>query len=450
MVSAQLASGYPLGPDTTSSAKWAKKVCDVTKYGAVADGKTDLGPPLLAAFNACKSGGVVNIPLGNFAMSTWVTLAGGTAWAINLEGIIYRTGTAGGHMIFRTLPILNFIAVDPVVLSKDTAMYSMLKEYTGESNEPLFPPLDVQTTEHAYSPRLIRLVNVANFSVHDIALVDSPAFHLILDTVQNGQVYNLIIRGGNEGGLDGIDVWGFNVHIHDVEVTNKDECVTVKNPSNHMLIENIHCNWSGGCAIGSLGADTAISKITYNNMSSYTWQSNQMFMIKSNGGSGSVSDSVFSNFIGHSNAYSLDINAYWESALAPGNGVLYTGLTFSNWKGTCANGAQRAPIQLLCSSTQPCTGLNINNFAIWTDTGSYEYYKCQNAWGEGPCLVHGSAHTPYSIVTSTISSAPSGYSAPKMPNDIAAGYALTASIPIPTIPTTFFPGAVPATKRAYP
>jgi hypothetical protein len=38
----------------------------------------------------------------------------------------------------------------------------------------------------------------------------------------------MIIRGGNEGGLDGIDVWGTNIHIHDVEVTNKDECVTVK------------------------------------------------------------------------------------------------------------------------------------------------------------------------------------------------------------------------------
>lgn len=55
-----------------------------------------------------------------------------------------------------------------------------------------------------------------------------------------------------------------------------------------------------------------------------------------------------------------------------------------------------------------------------------------------------------SIVTQTVSSAPSGYSAAKMPNDLAAGYALTASIPIPTIPTTFFPGQVPATKRAYP
>lgn len=57
-----------------------------------------------------------------------------------------------------------------------------------------------------------------------------------------------------------------------------------------MLIENIHCNVSGGCAIGSLGADTAISKITYNNI--YSWQSNQMFMIKSNGGSGEFSSLV--------------------------------------------------------------------------------------------------------------------------------------------------------------
>lgn len=54
------------------------------------------------------------------------------------------------------------------------------------------------------------------------------AFHLTLDTCTNGEVYNMIVRGGNEGGLDGVDVWGTNIWVHDVEVTNKDECVTVK------------------------------------------------------------------------------------------------------------------------------------------------------------------------------------------------------------------------------
>lgn len=32
------------------------------------------------------------------------------------------------------------------------------------------------------------------------------AFHLILDSVTNGEVYNVIIRGGSEGALDGIGV----------------------------------------------------------------------------------------------------------------------------------------------------------------------------------------------------------------------------------------------------
>lgn len=151
---------------------------------------------------------------------------------------------------------------------------------------------------------------MTNFAIHDIALVDSPAFHLTLDTCNQGEVYNMIIRGGNEGGLDGIDLWGFDLWVHDVEVTNKDECVTVKSPANHILVENIYCNWSGGCAMGSLGLNTGksiyqlkvpscrdparvksprmvkkltwmsqdISKVTYNNI--YTVNSNQMFMFK--------------------------------------------------------------------------------------------------------------------------------------------------------------------------
>ena len=43
---AQLAdtTAYPIGPLTSSSNKWATKVCDITDYGAVADGESDAGP----------------------------------------------------------------------------------------------------------------------------------------------------------------------------------------------------------------------------------------------------------------------------------------------------------------------------------------------------------------------------------------------------------------------
>jgi rhamnogalacturonan hydrolase len=56
-----------------------------------------------------------------------------------------------------------------------------------------------------------------------------------------------------------------------------------------------------------------------------------MFMIKSNGGSGSVYNCQFNNFMGRTNAYTLDVNAYWtDETLAAGDGVEYYDLTFNH------------------------------------------------------------------------------------------------------------------------
>ena len=64
--------------------------------------------------------------------------------------------------------------------------------------------------------RLLRIEKTNNFSVHDIILVDAPMFHFVMSTVTNGEAYNMVIRGGDWGGLDGVDVWGTNIWIHDV------------------------------------------------------------------------------------------------------------------------------------------------------------------------------------------------------------------------------------------
>ncbi len=83
-------------------------------------------------------------------------------------------------------------------------------------------------------------------------------------------------------------------------------------------------------------------------------------MIKSNGGSGSVSNVVFENFIGHSNAYSLDVDQYWSSmSTVDGDGVSLSNMTFSNWSGTCASGTQRGPIKFACADGAPCTDMTV-------------------------------------------------------------------------------------------
>lgn len=73
-----------------------------------------------------------------------------------------------------------------------------------------------------------------------------------------------------------------------------------------------------------------ISNVIYKNI--YTYRSNQMMMIKSWGGSGHLSNVLMENFIGYSNAYSLDIDQHWSPMKqSPGAGVKLSNITFKVW-----------------------------------------------------------------------------------------------------------------------
>jgi len=192
-----------VGPTTSLASKNATKVCDITTYGAVADGTTDISTALNDAFTACKAGGVVVIPAGDFALANWVTLSGGTGWALQLDGIVYRTGTAGGNMIM-------------IEHGQDFELFSSTGKGAVQGYGYKF-----HVDGNMDGPRILRLYEMTDFSIHDIMLIDSPLFHLSLDTCDKGELYNMVVRGGNEGGLDGIDIWSTNIWVHDVEVTNK-------------------------------------------------------------------------------------------------------------------------------------------------------------------------------------------------------------------------------------
>ncbi|KAF2165562.1 glycoside hydrolase family 28 protein [Zasmidium cellare ATCC 36951] len=334
-------------------------------------------------------------------METFVKISGANGLAIQLDGIITRTGTDGSNML-------------SVKHSSDFELLSSTGNGAIQGNG-----YEYHAKGSMSGPRILRLTDVSDFSV-----------------------FNLAIRGGNSGGLDGIDVWSDNIFIHDVMVTNKDECVTVKSPASHIQVENIYCNWSGGSAIGSLSTGTNISNILYRNV--YTWKSNQMMMIKSNGGDGLVENVVFDNFIGRVNAYSLDIDQYWASQdTADRDGVQLSNITTSNWHGTEADGSERGPIKVVCADGAPCAGITISNFAMWTEAGSSQFYTCRSAYGSGFCLKDGSGSSSYDAVTTTVSAAPSGYSAATMKEDLSTAFGITASIPIPTHPASYFPDTAP-------
>ncbi|KAI0759248.1 rhamnogalacturonase [Trametes elegans] len=415
-----------VGPTSSLSSKQST-ICNVLDYGGSV-GSSDIGPAISSAFTNCvlkHSGSTLYVPAGNYQQKTWVTLKGGTKWAFRLDGFITRAATTGGNMI-------------AIQDANDFEFYSA-------NSAGGIQGLGYQARNAG--PRLIRVITSTNWSIHDLVLVDSPEFHLVIQQGSNGEVYNLAIRGGNIGGSDGVDVWGTNYWIHDVEVTNRDECVTVKSPSNNILVEQIWCNQSGGSAIGSLSDGTAIEDVVYKNI--YTNGGNQAFMIKSNLGSGYVRNVLFQNFIAVGTAYGLNVNQYWSSQ-SPGSGagVQLSNITFENWNGNVADGVKRPPVQLICADGAPCTDITLKNVNMWSQTDK-AIIKCESAYGSGlGCIKSGSSHTSYAVVTQSISRPP-GYSTPTtMSGDLSDGFPTNAAIPTPTIPTSFFPGLPQITPLA--
>ncbi|KAH7108519.1 pectin lyase fold/virulence factor [Auriculariales sp. MPI-PUGE-AT-0066] len=411
-----------VGPLTTAAQKAAIKTCNVLNYGGKADNTTDVSGPLYNAWLDCRDGGLVYIPPGNYVMDSWINLRSGNAAGVQLDGIIYRRGTDGGTMI--TIRGCN-----------DFEFFSGTSKGAIQGGGWEFLKDDL------YGPRFIRVEQTHSFSMHGFALVDSPAYYTVFDDVSDGEIYNIIMRGITVGMTDGVDLAGSNVWVHDIEITNGDECVTVKSGSSNLLIESIHCNISGGNAIGSLGTGTSISDVLYRNI--YCNQADPAYL-KTNNGSGTVKNIMWDNVIVHGGAYVLALNEGWGEDRGS-TGVQLTNLTFKNWWGYNSNNS-RAVIRLECDPDVPCTGITLSNINLWTNAAGATNVKwtCQSAFGSGACLRKTPA-TSYAYSATTVSTAPATWSTVRMPNDHSSAFPRT-KFTIPPIPTTFFPGLKPFSK----
>ncbi|KXS15208.1 glycoside hydrolase family 28 protein [Gonapodya prolifera JEL478] len=162
---------------------------------------------------------------------------------------------------------------------------------------------------------------------------------LVTDNVSNGDIYNVLIRDHDEGGLDGLAL----------------------SPLPNLLIEDVFCNQSGGKSMGSFKEGTAVENVHMRNI--YSHFSAQFLMIKTHpNGNGFVRNCRFENFKDTTTAYGLQLSQYWPSSAAgpcsDTSGVQLSHLTFTNWVGLSNDASQRAPVFLNCSLPNPSNGLN--------------------------------------------------------------------------------------------
>ncbi|KAH7327100.1 pectin lyase fold/virulence factor [Rhexocercosporidium sp. MPI-PUGE-AT-0058] len=180
------------------------------------------------------------------------------------------------------------------------------------------------------------------------------------------EAYHITVHGPNLGRTNSIYI--------DIEVADRDECISVKSPSNNILIEDIICNQSGGMSIGSLTADITDLSLPTSQISPPQQQS-PMSRCK-----------IFTHTNAYDTTYAFDVDQYWYNRLTPNTGATVNGNTVVN--------------------------------------------QCNNVYGSRYC-VGNSTGLPLATFTTSVTStaAPTGFTAPAKPAWVVAGY--WTNIPIP-------------------
>ncbi|QSZ37639.1 hypothetical protein DSL72_008738 [Monilinia vaccinii-corymbosi] len=476
----------PVGPTTPLSQKTIE--CNILTLNPTFNPLTDdVSIPITNTFTSCvqkQAGSRLIVPPGNYTLKSSIVLSNATNWAFQLDGLITAqyfanyTGYKVPYVVPRARVLEGFAGVEKLnryVVSRevsaagDSGVEASNSTINGEGDGKFLQNFilivnavdfefyssnglgAIQGQGYLYRrsgntnrPRLLRLISPVNASVHDIILIDSPKFHFVFVFGENIEVYHLTIRGANLGSYDGIDAIGTNYWIHDCEVTNRDECVSVKSPSHNALVENLVCNQVGsGISIGSLNVSAEISNIHARNIS--VLGGNSIAFIKTYpGGSGYVKNVLWENFRSKGSLYGININQYWQLTTTPDTGaVALSNITFRNFTGSILDGAKRPPLYLIASNFAPATDITIKDVTVWTESGSSVVNKISNIFGTGDdvygpnngivTLGEGeSAKSKRYTNTYTITDKPAGWEMPNWPAWAApvTGYGTAGPIPV--------------------
>jgi len=352
------------------------KTCSVLDYGGKADNKTDLGPAVLSAYNNCvkgSTGNVLLIPAGLFLLNSNIAL-GGSGYTVQIDGtvtIAFNTALSGN--------MFAWTDCSSIILTGSGKILGQGSFWRPNNDLSKYPS----------RPRLLRFQNCNNCKISGITLVNSPMFHLTV-IGNNNEVFNVVVNADIIGETDAFDMSGNGNYVHDVEVTNGDECVTVKTPTNGFRAQNIVCHGSAGCNIGSFGngANTAsVQNVYYHNVTMYNSDAGAQIKTYPNN-LGFVKNVTYDTFVLSAVAYPIAVNLYWcpgTTCPSASGSLTISGIHFNNFKGTQATNSR--PLVLLdCLPKYECTDITFSSISLTAANGP-THDSITNACGTGRSTV---------------------------------------------------------------
>ncbi|KAL3638304.1 hypothetical protein CASFOL_017675 [Castilleja foliolosa] len=222
---------------------------EVTKYGAVADGRTDNGPAFVRAWrDACayngKSG--VWIPRGVYMVGS-VSFSGpcNGPIAFVIKGILMAPTDPWR---FFTDTWIGFRYVNRLTLTGGGYLDGQGRvawPYNDCHNNPQCKPL----------PASLRLDFVTNSKIHHLRSINSKNSHINLFACTNINITQIRLSApGNSPNTDGVRIGSSKrISISNSIISTGDDCVSMVSGSQNIDISRVACGPGHGISIGSLG-----------------------------------------------------------------------------------------------------------------------------------------------------------------------------------------------------
>ncbi|XP_022728402.1 polygalacturonase-like [Durio zibethinus] len=349
----------------TSTAKAQSGVFDlVAKYGAKADGKTDLSQPLLNAWKeACASTtpSKIVIPKGTYFLSK-ATLEGPCKGPIELQ--VQGTVMAPADpSVFKQPDWVAFNRIDQFSMSGGGVFDGQGATAWGKND----------CAKHKYCTALpvnLRFNFVNNAMIQDITTKDSKQFHVNVLGCKNITFLHFTVSAPeNSINTDGIHIGRSDgVNITNAIIKTGDDCVSLGDGSKNVVVHGVTCGPGHGISIGSLGKFQGEEPVAGVHVSNCTI-SNTMngVRIKSWPASypGSATDMHFQditmNNVGNPIIVDQEYCPWNQCNLKLPSRIKLSNISFKNIRGTSST--QQA-VKLICSSSLPCEGVELANIDL--------------------------------------------------------------------------------------
>ncbi|KAL4313117.1 hypothetical protein GQ457_01G047780 [Hibiscus cannabinus] len=243
-----------------------------------------------------------------------------------------------------------------------------------------------KTNPCRHAPTALTFHRCKDLKVHNLMMVNSQQMHVAFTNCLRVTVSNLkVIAPSTSPNTDGIHISSSRgVEVKNSIVRTGDDCVSIVGNTSRVQIKNFACGPGHGISIGSLGkssswaevrnilVDGALISNTENGVRIKTWQ----------GGNGYASNMKFMNILMENVAYPIIIDQYYcDSARPCANQTLAVkveNISFVHVKGTSAT---EEAIRFVCSDSQPCEALYLEDIQLDSDNGGVTKSFCWEAYG---------------------------------------------------------------------